>query len=127
MHDDPEIEAKLLRPVGEKVSFRYPGSEGHKRGILEDRVIIPSDPGTPGVDYWDVVDRITFPDEPESDWLRIGYYRRSKGRLVWASRTAITEPIGVWKRILLTASRQKRWFRELLEGVVDELRESDAQ
>ena len=127
MHDDPEIVAKLLQPVGKRVSFMYPGNEGHKHGTLEDRAIIPSNPGTTGVPYWDVVDRIRFPDEPEPDWIRIGYYRRPKNRLVWGSQTTITEPTGVWKRILVGAARQKPWFRTLLDEVMDELRKSDAQ
>lgn len=126
MHDNPEIIAKLMRPVGKKVSFQYPADEGHKHGTLQDRAIIASNPGATGVPYWDVVDLISFPDEPEPDWIRIGYYRLPKDRLVWGSQTTITEPVGVWKRILVGAARQKAWFRALLEEVVDELRRSDA-
>lgn len=124
MHEDPDIMAKLMRPVGKKVSFQYPGNEGHKHGILKDRTVVASNPGSDGVFYWDVVDLIRFQDEPEPDWIRIGYYRRPKDRLVWGSQTTITEPVGVWKRILLDAARQKSWFRELLEEVMDELRET---
>jgi len=121
MHEEADVFAKLLKPVGKKVSFQYPGNEGHKHGVLKDRVIIPSNPGTTGVPYWDVVDLISFPDDPEPNWIRIGYYRKPKDRLVWGSQTTITEPITVWKRILLQAARQKTWFRKLLEEVVQEL------
>jgi len=127
MHDDPETMAKLMRPVGKKVTFLYPPDEGHKHGTLKDRAIVASNPGTTGVPYWDVVDLITFPDEPEPEWVRIGYYRMPKGRLVWGSQTTITEPVAVWKRILVGAARQKAWFRTLLEEAVDELRKTDAQ
>ena len=87
MHEDPDIMAKLMRPVGKKVSFQYPGNEGHKHGILQDRAVVASNPGSDGVPYWDVVDLIRFQDEPEPDWIRIGYYRRPKDRLVWGSQT----------------------------------------
>jgi len=127
MHDNPAILAKLMRPVGKKVSFLYPAGEAHKNGILQDRAIVASNPGTDGVPYWDVVDLISFPDEPEPDWIRIGYYRMPKDRLVWGSQTTITEPACVWHRILLEAARKKAWFRSLIENVVDELRKTDVE
>jgi hypothetical protein len=120
-HSDPKIVAKMLKPLGRKVVFQYPGNEEHKRGMLKDRAIIPSNPGSTGVPYWDVVDLISFPEESEPDWIRIGYYRKPKDRLVWGSQTTITEPITVWKRIFFQTAREKNWFRQLLQDVVKEL------
>jgi hypothetical protein len=66
---------------------------------------------------------IGFQDEAEPEWIRIGYYRLPKeDRLVWASQTTITEPVGVWKRILVHAASEKPWFLELLREVIAELR-----
>ena len=48
IHDNPEILAKLARPIGKKVSYKFPGKEKHKHGTLQDRVIVPSNPGTKG-------------------------------------------------------------------------------
>lgn len=80
-----------------------------------------SNPGSPGVPYWDVVDLIEFQNEKNPKWIRIGYYRAPKGRLQWGSQTTITEPVETWKRVLVDAAKQKRWFRDLLVGVVREL------
>jgi len=121
INDNPETIAKISKAIGKEVSFRYPGNEGHKRGVLKERVIIPSNPGTTGVPYWDVVDLISFPDERESDWIRIGYYRKPKNRLVWGSQTTITEPISTWKRILLQAAKEKEWFRKLIQEVAQKI------
>jgi hypothetical protein len=112
----------ILSRIGGKVSFKYPGSEGDKHGILKDRVVVEStnDPGA--VPYWDVVDLIQFKDERESEWIRIGYYRKPKQKLNWGSQTTITEPISIWKRILVNAAREKTWFRDLLEDVLNELK-----
>ena len=124
MHNDPKIIAKIMAPVGKKVVFQYPTGEGMKTGVLKDRAVIPFNPGEPGVPYWDFVDLITFPNEPEQDWIRIGYYRYlTNGRLVWASQTTISEGISIWTRILYQAASEKPWFRNLLEGAVDELKE----
>ncbi len=90
--------------------------------MLKDRSVIQSDPNSK-VPYWDVVDLIEFPEEKESEWIRIGYYRKPKDKLIWASQTTITESISVWKRILTQAAKEKSWFRELLLGVVMELKE----
>jgi hypothetical protein len=83
---------------------------------------VRSNPGTRGVPYWDVVDLIEFPNEKKPLWIRMGYYRAPKGRLQWGSQTTITESVETWKRILLGAAQQKEWFRNLLTGVVAELR-----
>ena len=120
-NQDRLIIEKIMRPVGKSVSFQYPGDEGHKKGILRDRAVMVSNPTENGVPYWDVVDLIEFPEEDEQNWIRIGYYRKPKENLVWGSQTTITEPISIWKRLLVKAAREKPWFRALLEQAVDEL------
>jgi hypothetical protein len=42
--------------------------------------------------------------------------------LIWASQTTITEPVSIWKRILVKATQEKKWFRDLLEEVMKELK-----
>jgi hypothetical protein len=118
---DESIKKKMLKPIGKRVHFQYPGDEGHKTGILKDRVIVPSNPGETGVPYWDVVDLIEFSEEAEPLWMRIGYYRKPGEHLVWGSQTTITEPIRVWKRLLVQAANQKPWFKQLLIEVMREL------
>lgn len=115
-----EIE-KILSSIGRKVSFKYPGNEGDKHGVLKDRVVVESTNAVGAVPYWDVVDLIEFKGEQEPEWIRIGYYRKPN-KLNWASQTTITEPISVWKRILVNAAREKKWFRDLLEEVINELK-----
>jgi hypothetical protein len=117
--DNRAVAAKLLEGVGKKrVKFAYPGDEGIKNGILKDRAFVRS-PGSTGVPYWDVVDLIEFPGEAQPRWIRIGYYReKPRGRLRWGSQTTITEPVEIWRRLLVHAAKRKRWFRRLLEGVV---------
>lgn len=115
-----DAKAKILSRIGTEVHFRYPGDEGAKQGILRDRAVNESS-NTPGVvPYWDVVDLIEFKDE-EEPWIRIGYYRKPKKRLNWGSQTTITEPISVWKTLLVNAAGDKKWFRDLLEDVMNEL------
>jgi hypothetical protein len=121
MKHEHETLEKITGAVGKPVSFRFPGGEGTKKGILKDRAIVPSNPGTDGIPYWDVIDLIEFPEEAEPYWIRIGYYRMSKGRLNWGSQTTITEPVDVWKRVLIDAAKQKAWFRTLLRDVMREL------
>jgi hypothetical protein len=117
-----DVVEKILKCVGKPVSFQYPGNEGRKNGILRDRSVTRSNPDESGVPYWDVVDLIEFPDQPEKEWVRIGYYRKPHDHLVWASQTTITEPISAWKRLLVHAAREKPWFMKLLEDVMKELR-----
>lgn len=121
MAHDPRMVVKIRQAVGKPTSFRFPGGEGRKKGILKDRAVIVSNPWSRGVPYWDVVDLIEFPEEREPLWIRIGYYRKPKDRLNWGSQTTITEPATTWKRILIEAARQKPWFRSLLEDVMQEL------
>jgi hypothetical protein len=68
-----------------------------------------------------VVDLIEFGEEKEPMWLRIGYYRKPGKRLNWGSQTTITEPISIWKKIFVSAAKEKKWFRDLLEDVMKEL------
>jgi hypothetical protein len=62
---------KIRGRIGKKVRFSYP--EGVKIGRLVDRAVIESGEGASGVPYWDIVDLIEFPGEPEkkmdSHWL----------------------------------------------------------
>jgi len=119
-HTSDEI-MKILSCIGKKVSFKYPSNEGDKFGVLKDRAVVESTNNIGGVPYWDVVDLIEFKGEKEPQWIRIGYYRKPKQSLNWGSQTTITEPISIWKKILVTAAREKKWFRKLLEDVMDEL------
>lgn len=118
---EKDILERMRKPIGKPVTFLYPAGEKHKKGILKDRSILASNPDGPGVPYWDVVDLINFPEEAEPLWLRIGYYRKPKENLVWGSQTTITEPISIWKRLLIHAASEQPWFRQLLVEVVSEL------
>jgi hypothetical protein len=122
MSDDSRVITKIMEAVGRPVRFRYPAGEKHKIGLLVERAVVRNNPRTRGVPYWNVVDLIEFPHEKVPRWLRIGYYRKPKNRLQWGSQTTTTEPIETWKRILIEAARQKPWFRDLLIGVVAELK-----
>ena len=47
-----EAKAKLMKAVGKKVAFNYPGNKGNKRGYLRDRVIVWKSSHSPsGADY----------------------------------------------------------------------------
>ena len=113
---------KILSRIGTKVSFKIPGEEADKHGILKDRTVVESTNAPGAVPYWDVVDLIEFKGEEEPEWIRIGYYRKPKDKLIYGSQTTITEPISIWKRILVNAAREKKWFRDLLEDVMNELK-----
>ena len=113
---------KVLSRIGRKVSFKYPGIEGDKHGILKDRAVVESTNEIGAVPYWDVVDLIEFKGEKEPEWIRVGYYRKPKQTLNWGSQTTITEPVSIWKRIFVNTAREKKWFRDLLEDVMNELK-----
>lgn len=119
---DNAIERKILQVIGKRVSFKYPGKEPHRNGILRDRVVDRANPGARGVPYWSVVDFIEFP-EKQREWIRFGYYRKPNERLNWASQTTSTFPIKTWKRLFVKAAKEKPWFRRLLNEVMNELRE----
>jgi len=69
------------------------------------------------------MDLIEFLGEREPRWIGIGYYRKPKGTLNWGSQTTITEPISVWKKLLVSTAREKKWFRDLLDDVMRQLNE----
>lgn len=115
---------QILSRIESKVAFKYPGAtktDTEKHGVLKDRSVCESTNAPGSVPYWDVVDLIEFAGEPEPKWIRIGYYRKPGKTLNWGSQTTITEPISIWKRILVKAAREKKWFRDLLNDVMDEL------
>lgn len=118
---EKEAREKMLRPIGKQVKFKYPGEEGRKEGILKDRAIVWSGHGQQGVKYWDVVDLIEFRGEKHRLWIRIGYYRQIKNRLVWASQFTITEPIAIWQRLILSAAREKPWFGTIIKNAASKL------
>ena len=113
---------RILSCIGKRVSFKYPGNEGDKHGILKDRAVVESTNESGAVPYWDVVDLIEFKDEKEPEWIRIGYYRKPKHTLNWGSQTTITDPVSIWKRIFVNAAQEKKWFRDLLEDIMIELK-----
>jgi len=113
---------RIMSRVGKTVRFKYPvnGKTITVKGVLKDRVVVeaPSWSGIP-YPYYDVVDLIEFEIEGRKfEALRFGYYRVKNGRLNWASQTTLTEPLEVWKKILITACRRP-WFRRLLEEVLE--------
>ncbi len=77
-----DVIKKIKKRVGKPVSFKYPGNEGKRDGVLIDRSVTRSNPEESGVPYWDVVDLIEFPDQSEKEWIRIGYYRKPGDHLV---------------------------------------------
>ena len=60
-----EVRAKLMRPVGRSVKFKYPDENDNKEGDLKDRVIARiewhGDGNQARAVYWDVIDLIEFP------------------------------------------------------------------
>lgn len=114
-------EEKILGRIGAPVTFGYPSEEGNESGVLRDRYVLAGAGGRGKVPYWDVIDLIEFPETDEPQWIRIGYYRKPKDRLVWASQTTITEPVSVWKRLLSGAARAKPWFANLIRDIAQDL------
>lgn len=117
-----DLTQKMLEPIVKPVNFKYLPGEEHKKGILKDRTVFYSGTGSTGFPYWDVVDLIEFPEEPEHQWIRIGYYRKPKGKLNWAGQTTITEPVGTWRKLLVHAAGEKAWFRKLIMEVAEEVK-----
>lgn len=117
---DDQIIKQILGKINRKVKFVYPTGEPKRQGRLTDRVVDRANPNEKGVPYWSVVDLINF-DERHGEWIRFGYYRKPKDRLNWASQTTATFPIEAWKRLFIKAAKEKTWFRELLNEVMDEL------
>ena len=118
---DDQIVTKILQQIGKSVNFKYPAGEPKRSGVLKDRFVDRANPGTEGVPYWSVVDFIEFPEE-QRKWIRFGYYRKPGDRINWASQTTSTFPIETWKRLFVGAAREKPWFRELLDDVMNALR-----
>ena len=112
---------KILSRIGKRVLYKYPGDEGERRGVLKDRAVVSAGRNPTGVHYWHIVDLIEFSGYREC-WIRIGYYRRPKERLVFAGQTTSTHRVSQWKHLLVKAAREKKWFRKLLEDVAEELK-----
>lgn len=110
-------EKHILSRVGTEVHFAYPKPEPLYQGILKDRCIMWA-PSWSGVPYWDVVDLIEFTKPKKFKAMRFGYYRKSGGKLRWASQTTLTEPIETFKELFVKAAKQKKWFKEFLEDVL---------
>jgi len=106
----PDVSARLMRAVGRPVNFKYPAAEGTRQGILADRVIALGS-NTRGVQYYNVVDLITFEGEAEP-WVRITYYRHLPTGLRFAGQYSICEPASSWRR-LLTVANTKEWFQQV--------------
>jgi hypothetical protein len=118
-----EEEKLILGRIDRKVRFKYPKPEPHFQGILRDRCVMYA-PSWTGVPYWDVVDLIEFIEPKKFKVLRFGYYRKSKGRLIWASQTTLTEPMETFKALFKKAVKEKEWFKRFLEDVLKEADES---
>jgi hypothetical protein len=121
MDDNKDTIKKILSRIGTDVLFNFPGSEGILRGVIKERVVLPSKYEKTSIPYWDVVDLIDFSETREQPWMRFGYYRKANGKLQWGSQTTLTEPFTVWKQLFLEVARQKTWFKHLLEEVVREI------
>lgn len=115
-----ELVQRMLRPINKSVSFTYPGTDGPMRGILKDRAVIRGGEAA-GAKYWDVVDLIEFGSKRSDRCIRISYYRQVGDKLGWAGQTSITEPLHVWKRMLVQAALEKPWFCDLLFSAVKEI------
>ena len=114
-------EKKILSRIGKLVVYNYQGDEGKQCGVLADRYVISTSREPTRVRYWHIVDLIKFSGYRES-WIRIGYYRKAKDRLVFAGQTTSTHRVSQWRRLLVQAAKEKRWFRKLLNDVAKELR-----
>jgi len=123
-----ETVIKILSAVGKAVHFKYPGTEGELNGILKERVVLAAGQNIGGVPYWDVIDLIDFSGEGgihRQYMMRIGYYRKPLDRLNWGSQTTITEPLATWKALFIKTAQEKKWFRDLLAEVINEVTARD--
>ena len=113
-------ESFVLRQVGKAVKFRYP--DGSRLiGKLKDRCAYCAPSMSSSAVYCDVIDLIEFEIEGrKSEHIRFGYYRKSKGKLRWASQTTLSEDIDTLKELFRKTAREKDWFRKLLVDVLKE-------
>jgi hypothetical protein len=118
-----EEEKRILNRIGSDVHFAYPSPEPHFQGKLKDRCVMWA-PSWTGVPYWDVVDLIEYTKPKKFLALRFGYYRKSKRKLIWGSQTTLTEPIKTFKELFVKTAREKKWFKDFLEDVLDEVKQS---
>ena len=110
-----DAKKKIIKRIGKKVAFNYPaGEKTQARNSRRPRGGPEQPPIEQSAVLGHVVDLIRFRSETHRHWIRIGYYRITKGRLQWGSQTTICEPIGTWEKLLVGAATQKPWFRDLL-------------
>ncbi len=113
---EKEAQARLMKKVGQRVSFKYPGAEGEKRGVLKDRVVVKSTEAThSGARFWNVIDLLDFSDATDP-WIRFGYYRESGEHLIWA-RSSLADGQEDLRRLFVAAAKKAPWFRELVKGL----------
>jgi len=113
-------ESFVLRAIGKRVRFRYPDGT-RLEGKLKDRCVYCAPSMSSSAVYCDVVDLIEFEIEGrKSEHIRFGYYRKSKGKLRWASQTTLSEDIDTLKELFKKTAKEKDWFRKLLVDVLKE-------
>jgi hypothetical protein len=118
MASDENLEKILSRAGKLKTSFKYPGDEERRYGLLKDRAGLKASVKEGEVPYWVVVDLIDFTGR-EGEFMRFGYYRENASK--WGSQTTLTTSLSSWKEIFVKAAREKEWFRDLLDNVMSEL------
>jgi len=121
MMEDKELIAKEIKDlegrIGQKVIFKYPIEEGILEGKLIDRHVFRPEswaigPGSIDVRYYNVIDRIKFPD---FEAIRFGYYRRKNGKWIFAGQTTLTEkPETLKKQFIAAGIEKKGWFGKLI-------------
>lgn len=115
----------VLRNIGrECCKFTYPekspgGGKITMRGVLKDRVALPTKSITGITDFWDVIDLIEFEWKGQTKTaVRFGYYRRgADGKLRWGSQTTLTEGTDILRDLFRKAAKEKPWFRQLIVGL----------
>jgi len=122
MFDTMDEKEWVLKAIGKTVSFMYPEPERKLEGILRDRYAHRVPSLTKLTDYWDVIDLIEFKiNGKKIKAIRFGYYRRTKGKLIWGSQTTLTEEINKLKELFKGAAREKKWFKQFLKEIVEEI------